>query len=98
VEAALGGPAHAIAFGGGRVRWTAIVEEAGGRYEERREAPCEALRGPLKLLSCPERVEEGAGAIRFTGRGEGHGLGLDVEWASRSGLKAEALVRRAAGR
>ncbi len=95
VEAALGGPARAIAFGGGRVRWTATVEEGEGRYEERRDAPCEALRGPLKLLSCPEEVEEGSVTVRFAGRGEGHGLGLDVEWAARSGLTAEEIVRRA---
>ncbi|MGB8930285.1 MAG: hypothetical protein WCC48_03435, partial [Anaeromyxobacteraceae bacterium] len=79
-------------------RWTATVDGAGSRYEERREAPCEALRGPLKLLACPEKVEEGAATVRFTGRGEGHGLGLDVEWAARSGLSAAEIVRRAEAR
>jgi hypothetical protein len=98
VEGALGGPARAIAFGGGRVRWTATVAEVGGPFEERREAPCEALRGPLKLPSCPERAEEGAETVRFTGRGEGHGLGLDVEWAARCGLSAAEIVRRAEAR
>jgi hypothetical protein len=97
VEAALGGAARAISFGGGRVRWTASVEEAGGRFDERRDAPCERLRGALKLASCPERVEELGARLRFTGRGEGHGEGLDVEWAARSGLSAGELLRRAGG-
>lgn len=98
VEAALGGPARALSFGGGRVRWTAAVDDRGRRYEERREAPCEALRGPLKLPSCPGSAEEAGVIVRFTGRGEGHGEGLDVEGAARSGLSAAELVRRAEGR
>jgi hypothetical protein len=95
VEAALGGPVRALSFGGGRVQWTATVEEGGARFDERRVAPCERLRGPLKLASCPERVEERSDRLRFTGRGEGHGEGLDVEWAARSGLSAGELLRRA---
>jgi hypothetical protein len=79
------------------VRWSAPAEEGGARFEERRDAPCEALRGPLKLPSCPERAEEGGATIRFAGRGEGHGLGLDVEWAARSGLTAAQLLERAEG-
>lgn len=105
VEAALGGLAgtqgadrsdgvRAISFGRGRVRWTASVGEGGARWEERREAPCERLRGPLKLPSCPERADEAGDRVRFTGRGEGHGQGLDVEWAARSGLTADELLRR----
>jgi len=95
VESALGGPVRALALAGGRVRWTAVVEERGARWEERRDAPCERLRGPLKLRSCPERVEDGGATLRFAGRGEGHGLGLDVDWAARSGLSATELLRRA---
>ncbi len=95
VEAALGGPARAISFGRGRVHWTATAEEGGARFDERRDASCEALRGRLKLPSCPERVEERGEVVRFTGRGEGHGEGLDVEWAARSGLSAGEIVRRA---
>jgi len=95
VEAALGAGARALAFGGGRVRWSLAVEEGGARFDERRDAPCEALRGPLKLPSCPEAAEGGGATIRFTGRGEGHGLGLDVEWAARSGLTAAQLLERA---
>lgn len=92
VEAALGGPVRALAVGGGMARWTATVEEAGARFEERREVPCERLRGPLKLLSCPEQVKEEGATFRFAGRGAGHGEGLDVEWAARSGLKAAELL------
>lgn len=95
VEAALGAGAHALSFDGGRVRWTVAVEEQGARFDERRDGPCEALRGPLKLLSCPERAEERSEGVRFSGRGEGHGLGLDVEWAARSGLTAREILRRA---
>jgi hypothetical protein len=95
VASALGGPVRALSLGSGRVRWTVTVEEGSARYDERREAPCERLRGPLKLPSCPERVEEADAAFRFSGRGEGHGQGLDVEWAARSGLGAGELLRRA---
>jgi hypothetical protein len=98
VEAALGGPARALAFDGGRVHWTATVDDGGARFEERREAGCEALRGPLKLPSCPDRAEEAGAAVRFAGRGEGHGEGLDVEWAARSGLTAGEILRRAGAR
>ena len=36
--------------------------------------------------SCPQRAEVKAGKVVFEGRGQGHGEGLDVEWAKRSGL------------
>jgi hypothetical protein len=67
------------------------------RWEERRDLPCEALRGPLKLPACPVAVEARAGTVVFAGRGQGHGEGLDVEWAKRSGLGADELVSRAYG-
>lgn len=97
VESALGGRVSALSTRGGRVLWTATVDGGPAPWDERREAPCERLRGPLKLRSCPERVEERDGTFRFSGRGEGHGQGLDVEWAARSGLSASELLRRAGG-
>jgi peptidoglycan hydrolase-like amidase len=68
------------------------------RWEERRELPCESLRGPLKLPSCPTTVDAKGATFVFEGRGQGHGEGLDLEWAARSGLSAEALVEKAYGR
>ncbi len=62
-----------------------------------RDPPCEALRGPLKLPSCPERARLAEGRWIFEGRGEGHGEGLDVDWARRSGLSADEILARAYG-
>ncbi len=87
------------ASSGGRVSFLAPGEDAGAgaRFEERRSLPCELLRGPLKLPSCPARAVTLGDRLRFEGRGEGHGEGLDVEWARRSGLRAEEILERAYG-
>jgi hypothetical protein len=99
VEAVLGPGARTLAFGAGRVRYLAQSADGRGdaRWEERREVPCEALRGPLRLPACPERAEVEGASFRFVGRGEGHGAGLDVEWAKRSGLPAAEILERAYG-
>jgi peptidoglycan hydrolase-like amidase len=65
------------------------------QWEERRELPCESLRGPLKLPSCPARATVDGDRVVFEGRGAGHGEGLDLEWAKRSGLAAEGILSRA---
>ncbi len=97
VEAALGAGAHALAFQAGHVSFTASSEEGAQRWEERRELPCERLRGPLKLPSCPERAIARGDRVVFEGRGRGHGEGLDVEWAKRSGLPADEILARSYG-
>jgi hypothetical protein len=98
VRAALGPGARAIAFGRGKVSFVASAPDGGERREERRDLPCESLRGPLDLPSCPERASDQGGTFVFEGRGQGHGEGLDVEWAKRSGLSAEEILERAYGR
>ncbi|MGC4000353.1 MAG: SpoIID/LytB domain-containing protein [Anaeromyxobacter sp.] len=95
VEAALGPGARQLAFGGGQVRFLASGGDPAAPYEERRSRPCEALRGPLKLPACPTRAEARGVTVRFEGRGEGHGEGLDVEAAQRGGRSADALLRQA---
>jgi hypothetical protein len=97
VAAALGPGARDLRFEEGRVSFLAAGDDAGARFEERRSLPCELLRGPLKLPSCPLRAVTLGGRVRFEGRGQGHGEGLDVEWARRSGLPAEEILRRAFG-
>jgi hypothetical protein len=97
VERALGPGARAAAMGAGRVSVTVTASDGEGRWEERRELGCEALRAPLKLPSCPERARREGARWIFEGRGEGHGEGLDVEWAKRSGLGAEEILARAYG-
>ncbi|HET9552852.1 MAG TPA: hypothetical protein VFP50_07780 [Anaeromyxobacteraceae bacterium] len=97
VQAALGTGARALAFGRGRVSFVTSASDGADRWEERRDLPCESLRGPLKLPSCPERVSARGGTLVFEGRGQGHGEGLDVEWAGRSGLSAEAILEAAYG-
>lgn len=42
---------------------------------------CEWLRSRLRLPSCPDHVSATAHSLQFAGRGEGHGLGLDLERA-----------------
>jgi hypothetical protein len=97
VQAALGPGARSLQFGQGRVAFAASAGEGAEHWEEWRDHPCEALRGPLRLPSCPERAELRGEVVAFFGRGQGHGEGLDLEWAKRSGLPAEELVRRAYG-
>jgi hypothetical protein len=97
VEGVLSPGARELAFGAGRVTFTVTAGDGAARWEERRDAPCEALRGPLKLPSCPERARLAEGRWLFEGRGEGHGEGLDVDWARRSGLPADEILARAYG-
>lgn len=95
VQAAIGPGARALGFVAGKVTFLATGTDGAGTWEERRQLPCELLRGPLKLPACPEAAEPLGDAIVFRGRGQGHGEGLDVEWAKRSGLSAEAILERA---
>lgn len=95
VEGVLGRGATAIGFGEGRVRWIRQGGDASMPYDEPRSAPCESLRGPLKLPSCPDRVVLEGATAAFFGRGRGHGEGLDVEAAKASGAEADELLRRA---
>jgi hypothetical protein len=101
VSAALGQEARDLRFAGGRVSFLAAGGDAGqgdgARFEERRSLPCELLRGPLKLPACPSRAVAVGDRVRFEGRGEGHGEGLDLEWARRSGLRAAEILERAYG-
>ena len=59
--------------------------------------PCERVRAALRLPGCPIEGVFQEETVRLSGRGRGHGLGLDVEAARRSGLTAEHLLRRAYG-
>ncbi len=95
VRALLGPEARALSFGDGRVRFLAGETDGAARWEERRELGCEALRGPLKLPSCPSRAAIDSDRVVFEGRGAGHGEGLDLDWARRSGLGADAILSRA---
>jgi hypothetical protein len=94
----LGPGARDLTFRGNRVGFVAVDEDGSDHWEERRELPCEVLRGPLKLPSCPERASVRGDRLIFEGRGSGHGEGLDIEWAKRSGLSAEEILARAYGR
>ena len=95
VRAVLGAGAGAIAFRAGRASFVESVGDGVDRWEERHELPCESLRGPLKLPSCPARATVEDDRVVFEGRGAGHGEGLDLEWAGRSGLSAEGILSRA---
>ena len=98
VERVLGRGAQELHFGEGRVTFMAAQPSGDAPLDQLLEGmslPCERLRGPLKLPSCPDRATALGGRFRFEGHGEGHGEGLDVEWAKRSGLTAKELLQRA---
>jgi hypothetical protein len=95
VERALGRGAQDLRFGGGRVEFLAAPAGQDAAGLEGTSLPCERLRGPLKLPSCPDRATALGDRFRFEGHGEGHGVGLDVEWARRSGLTAGEILQRA---
>jgi hypothetical protein len=97
VERALGRGAQDLHFADGKVQFMGSAGERDAPFLEPQLLPCERLRGPLKLPSCPLEGQRLGDRWRFTGRGEGHGEGLDVEWAARSGLSAEEILRRAYG-
>jgi hypothetical protein len=97
VRRLLGEGARDLAFGGGQVTFAATAADGAHRWEERRTLPCERLRGPLKLPSCPERATPEGETLVFSGRGQGHGEGLDVEWARRSGRSAAEILAEAYG-
>jgi hypothetical protein len=58
---------------------------------------CEPVRAALRLPSCPSEAALNRSQFLFRGAGRGHGLGLDVEAARRSGLPAAVLLERAYG-
>jgi len=97
VEAVLGRGATSIRIGAGRVRWAATTTAAGAPVDEARDAPCEKLRGPLKLPACPAAARREGDRWVFDGRGRGHGEGLDVERAKKSPLGADELLQEAYG-
>jgi hypothetical protein len=97
VAALLGEGARELRFEGGRVSFLAPGGDPGAPFEERRSLPCEVLRGPLKLPACPHAAAPHGGRIRFEGRGEGHGEGLDLTAVRRSALPAAVLLERAYG-
>ena len=97
VRRVLGEGARDLRFAAGQVSFAASASDGDQRWEEHRTLPCERLRGPLKLPACPERAAPEGEALVFTGRGQGHGEGLDVEWARRSGRTAAEILTEAYG-
>lgn len=83
---------------GGTLTLWRTVTEAGATFEEAQTVPCEVLRGPLKLPSCPSSVSWTGKQVVFSGVGRGHGLGLDVEAARKSGFDQEAILKGAYGK
>ncbi|HUB09950.1 MAG TPA: hypothetical protein VMB50_23300 [Myxococcales bacterium] len=97
VDALLGDGARDLRFSEGQVRFDRTERGAQGWYDEALELGCERLRAPLRLPSCPDSAERVGDRFVFVGHGSGHGQGLDVEWAKRSGLSADAILRHAYG-
>lgn len=100
VEQVLGVPLSLVTrleSNGGLLRVVRTITDQGEPFEDVEQSLCEGLRGPLKLPSCPSGASWNATTVEFTGVGQGHGLGLDVEGARRSGLDQEAILRNAYG-
>jgi len=91
----VGGPFSALELKDGQIVVRRLREQDEALWEEGAPSGCEVLRGPLRLPSCPTGARREGSTMVFEGRGRGHGLGLDVEWAKASGLDAEELLRRA---
>jgi hypothetical protein len=97
VEAVLGAEAVGLRFTQGHAHYRARVSDGEAIYDEEQEVPCELVRNPLKLPSCPEQAWRQGSRVVFTGRGRGHGEGLDLEKAKRSGKDAREILRGAYG-
>ncbi len=95
VEQILGHGARALTFEAGAVRYAVTVDGAAGFWEEARSVPCEVLRGPLRLPACPEEARRVGTNWVLSGRGQGHGEGMEIERAKAGGLEAEAILRAA---
>ncbi len=98
VEAALGAGFSALRFEQGKAWYTLPHDDGAGPYEAAHSVPCEALRAALRLPACPSDAALEDGSMHFSGKGQGHGQGLDVDAAAKSGLDQEELLRRAYGR
>ncbi len=97
VEQVLGAAPSALRFTAGEARFVRREGSAAAPFDSAVRLPCEVLRNPLRLRSCPEVAVREPQGFLFRGRGEGHGQGLDVEAAKQSGLSHEELLRRAYG-
>lgn len=94
VEDALLTAFESLSFTKRAVLITTAAREGTSMYDEVQSRPCELLRNPLHLASCPTSASTEGAWVEFSGTGEGHGVGLDVEWAKSSGLSAQELLRR----
>lgn len=79
----------------GLLRIVRTVTEGAATYEDVEQTLCEDLRGPLKLPSCPTSASWTGTTVDFSGVGKGHGLGLDVEAARKSGDDQDTILRKA---
>ncbi len=86
-----------LRFDGLRLRYLRSIDDGEAIYDEATELPCELLRNRLKLPACPQRAVERGEQVVFSGRGEGHGLGLQVEQAKASQESARRILQAAYG-
>ena len=67
-------------------------------FDEVESVSCEIVRSRLHLPSCPTHMQEAGLSWRFSGTGQGHGLGFDVEAAKAQPQRsADELLRAAYG-
>ena len=97
VAAAVGAGAKLVGFERGAAQVLVTRYDGESAFETSEAVGCEAIRAALRLPSCPERFERDGAVARFSGRGQGHGVGLDLAAAARSGLDQDELLRRAFG-
>lgn len=93
----LGTQVSGLSFAAGRARWVAQSGSGALPYDEVKSVPCEVVRGPLKLPSCPDTATFESDVVRFTGTGRGHKEGLDVERAKTDPRSADEILRDAYG-
>jgi hypothetical protein len=97
VEGLLGANPTGLRVRDGRIAYQRTVATTAATWDETVELPCDLVRQRLRLPACPDAIAADGPGFTFAGRGQGHGQGLDVEWAKKSGLDAPAILRAAYG-
>ena len=95
VAAVLGGVPVDLRFAEGQVSLTRVVHEGGSTFESATTLPCELLRNPLHLPSCPSAAVRNGGEFVFSGKGRGHGEGLQLELAKHGGATQDDILHQA---
>ena len=98
IEQAIGRPVDAMKRQGANVALLSVQSAgSGGTSDHIERLPCEVIRSPLHLPSCPDQAKREGNFFVFWGQGKGHGEGLDVESLKHSRAPAKVILADAYG-